>query len=155
VAKNADMMSKHEKWSVRTGGLKMKKAAIFDSSVKYGGFCYTSSWNFLGASLLWFVSYPHYFIYYGLILSVDSSRVATAGMRASVEVVLDAVWMLWSMHLCQPHVVGSVRSTPPPTWGFERCMLFEHLSLLYKYAPFAILYLLTAFFHVLQSSEQV
>jgi hypothetical protein len=61
------------------GGLKMKKAAIFDSSVKYGGFCYTSSLNFLGAGLLWLVSYSHYFIYYGLILSVDSSRVATAG----------------------------------------------------------------------------
>jgi hypothetical protein len=37
------MVSEHEKWSVRMGGLKMKKAAVFDSSVKYGGFCYTSS----------------------------------------------------------------------------------------------------------------
>jgi hypothetical protein len=74
------------------GGLKMKKAAVFDSSVKYGGFCYTSSLNFLGAGLLWFVSYPHYFIYYGLILSVDSSRLATARLRTSVEVLMDAVW---------------------------------------------------------------
>jgi hypothetical protein len=38
---------------------------------------------------------------------------------------------------------------------FRRSRVGRCVFLLYKYAPFAILYLLTAFFHVLQSSEQV
>jgi hypothetical protein len=72
---------------------------------------------FIGAVVLWFVSYPHCCIFYGLILR---KLISCSGGFASVEGAMDAA-----------------------------------LGMLYKYAPFAYLYLPTAFFHVLQSSEQV
>jgi hypothetical protein len=134
-----------------------KKTAIFDSSVKYRGSVYTSSLNFPGAMVLCCVSYMCHiiYVYMGWTL-VGGSRLATARLRTSVEVLMDAVWECYEVcTFCYPHVVGSVRSTPPPTWGFQRCMLFEHLSFAILVCTFAILYSPTAFFHVLQSSEQV
>jgi hypothetical protein len=75
---------------------------------------------------------------------------------ASVEVLMDAAWECYvSMHLLLTPCSRLRAEHSASNMGLREVYALRASLFCYEVCTFAILYLLTAFFHVLQSSEQV